>query len=345
MNYIFYKEENDKIVATETVSEEDFNRIDEAAQYVMRVYRVEEIFHMIMSALLEFNSEVFKKADLMRIAEDDAVETEMFRFRINQCAATFLTSIDMYHEYLQPDNGTKPFSISTDKFEDSRFKACKAIRNYIQHVSTMGVNIRWDPCACACGEKLSSLSVSANTIEMKRHMYKLHTKSAETLSALIGGKDELNVYGIFNDVVDLLFDIHNEVRASKEYTVEYKSSAQFLSKLYNRLTARGFYSYHFDGDDELECRGPTPYFYDRKLKAIDYWQRRYRYDNKFNKGSFYATTAPQNMVNRIAEADKIVERYVKNNGVVAEFDNGNQKIIRSQFTTDKMRKWYLPKHT
>ena len=47
------------------------------------------------------------------------------------------------------------------------------------------------------------------------------------------------------------------------------------------------------------------------------------------------------MVNRMAEADRIVERYVKINGVVAEFDNGNRKITSSQFTTKKMRDWYL----
>ena len=52
MNYVFYKEKDGKVIATETVSEEDFNRVDEAAQYVTRIYRVEEIFHMIMSALL-----------------------------------------------------------------------------------------------------------------------------------------------------------------------------------------------------------------------------------------------------------------------------------------------------
>ena len=51
------------------------------------------------------------------------------------------------------------------------------------------------------------------------------------------------------------------------------------------------------------------------------------------------------MVNRMAEADRIVERYVKSNGVVAAFDNVNRKITSSQFTTKKMRDWYLRQET
>ena len=113
MNYVFYKECDGKVVATEIVSEEDIKRVEVAALDVMRVYRVEEIFHMIMSALLEFNSEVFKRADFGRIAEDNVVETELLRIRINQCAAAFLTSLDMYREYLKPSKKeiSTPFSI------------------------------------------------------------------------------------------------------------------------------------------------------------------------------------------------------------------------------------------
>lgn len=133
MNYVFYKEHDGKVIATETVSEEDFNRVDEAAQYVMRIYRVEEIFHMIMSALLDFNRLIFQRADQGRIAEDDVLDNELFRIRINQCAATFLTSLDMYQEYLHSNGGQSPFSISADKFRDDRFGVCKAVRNYIQH--------------------------------------------------------------------------------------------------------------------------------------------------------------------------------------------------------------------
>ena len=47
------------------------------------------------------------------------------------------------------------------------------------------------------------------------------------------------------------------------------------------------------------------------------------------------------MVNRMAEADKIVAEYVEGNGVVAKFDNGARKVRCSRFTTKKMRDWYL----
>lgn len=341
MNYVFYKEKEGKVIATETVSEEDFNRVDEAAQYVMRTYRVEEIFHMIMSALLEFNSLIFQRADQGRIAEDDVLDNELFRIRINQCAATFLTSLDMYQEYLSPNEATRPFSISADKFNDDRFGVCKAVRNYIQHVSTVGINISWGENACACGEKMCSFSVSADADEMKKNRGKLRKSTWKSLSKYIDGKSELNLFEIFNGVVDVLFAIQKEVRASTEYAVEYQNRAQFLSKMYAKLIARDFWFYRLEDDNECECRGLTPYFYDRQLKAINYLRRRYRCDGNSSINRFYATTAPQNMVDRMAEADRIVERYVKDNGVVAEFDSGNRKVTSSQFTTKKMRDWYL----
>ncbi|MBR6734636.1 MAG: hypothetical protein IKL96_09595 [Kiritimatiellae bacterium] len=341
MNYVFYKENDGKVIATETVSEEDFNRVDVAAQYVMRIYRVEEIFHMIMSALLEFNRLIFQRADQGRIAEDDILDNELFRIRINQCAATFLTSLDMYQEYLHPTGGLSPFSISVDKFRDDRFEVCKAVRNYIQHISTVGINISWGGSACACGEKMCSFSVSADADEMKKNKDKLRKTTWKSLSKYIDGKSELNLFEIFNGVVDVLSAIQKEVRASTEYAIEYQNHAQFLSKMYARLIARDFWLYRLEGDSEYECKGHTPYFYDRQLKAIDYLRRRYRCEGNSIVNGFYATTAPQNMVNRMAKADRIVERYVKDNGVVAEFDRGNRKITSSQFTTPKMREWYL----
>ena len=339
MNYVFYKEKDGKVIATETVSEEDFNRVDEAAQYVTRIYRVEEIFHMIMSALLEFNSLVFQRADQGRIAEDDVLDNELFRIRINQCAATFLTSLDMYQEYLHPTEATPPFSISVDKFNDDRFEVCKAVRNYIQHVSTVGINISWGGNTCACGEKMCSFSVSADADEMQKNKDKLRKSTWKSLSKYIDGKSELNLFEIFNGVVDVLFAIQKEVRASTEYAVEYQKSAQFLSEMQSKLLEQGFWLYRFEGDDELECRGTIPYFYDRQRKGIEYLRQRYRVGGNSSINRFYATTAPQKMIDRMTEADRIVEQYVKANGVIAEIDG--KKVRATQFMTKKMREWYL----
>ena len=341
MNYVFYKECDGKVVATEIVSEEDIKRVEVAALDVMRVYRVEEIFHMIMSALLEFNNEVFKRADIGRIAGDNVVETEMLRIHINQCAATFLTALDMYHEYLQPDKGIPPFSISADRFKDGRFAVCKAVRNYIQHVSTVGINISWGWSYCACGEKLCSFSVSADASDMRRNIDKLHDSSKKSLSEFIEGKTEINLYEIFNGVVDVLFDIQKDVRASREYASEYENSALFLARLHDRLWPKGFFRYRYEGDDEVVCRGHVPYLYERQREMISFLSQRYSGGQTINK--YYATTAPQEMVNRMAEADKIVAEYVKDNGVMAKFDKGARKVISSRFTTKKMRDWYLQK--
>lgn len=336
MNYVFYKEKDGKVIATETVSEEDIKRVAKAALDVVRVYRVEAIFHMIMSALLEFNGFVFQQADFRRISEDDVLDNELFRIRINQCAATFLTALDMYKEYLHPGQAMPPFSLPSNVFCDDRFEVCKALRNYIQHVSTVGINIGWGGSLCACKEKLCYFSVSVDANEIRKNKDKMHKSSWAILNKFIDGKLDLNLFEMFNSVVDVLFAIHKEVRASVEYAMQYQNSAQFLSKMHDRLLGRGFFWYRFDGDDELECRGQIPYFYDRQRKAIDYLQRRYRCNDNFSKGSFYATTAPRSMINRMAEADRIVERYVKD-----EFDRGNRKITSSIFTTEKMRGWYL----
>ena len=339
MNYIFYKEHDGKVIATETVPEEDIKRVADAAQDVRQVYRVEEIFHMIMSALLEFNSEIFQRADLGRIAEDNVVEKELLRIRINQCAATFLTALDLYHEYMYLDKNHLRFSISADKFKDNRFAICKAIRNYIQHIATIGINIKWGGSLCACGEKLCSFLVSADASEIRRNIDKLHEPSRNTLNEFIEGKTEINLYEIFNGVVDVLFDIQKDVRTSKEYAVQYKNSALFLEQLHERLLRQGFIWYRYEGDGENECRGRVPYLYDRQREMISFLSERYMGGQTVDK--YYATTAPLEMINRMAEADRIVATYVKNNGVVAEFDKGASRITEPRFTTKKMRDWYL----
>lgn len=339
MNYIFYKEQDGKVVATEIVPEEDMKRVVVAVRDVVRVCRVEEIFHMIMSALQEFNAEVLRKADQERVTHVDTVGNELFRVRVNQCAATFLTAIEMYQEYLCTESGNHPFSISFDKFDNDRFKVCKGIRNYIQHVATIAINISWGGDTFALGEKMCSFSVSADTEDMKKNKDKMRKGSWESLNKFIEGRKELNLYEVFNGVVDVLFDIQNDVRASKEYAVEYENSALFLTQLHERLMRQGFIWYRYEGDDENECRGHIPYLYHRQREMISFLRQ--RYTRTQTTARFYATTAPLEMINRMAAADRIVSTYVKNNGVVAEFEKGASRITDSRFTTKKMRDWYL----
>lgn len=339
-NVVFYKEENGKVVATETVSKEDMERVDSAAKDVMRVYRVEEIFHMIMSALLEFNNLVFQRADQLRLAKDEILDHELFRIRINQCAATFLTTLDMYQSYLckSKENPIPPFSINEDRFVDDRFGICKAVRNYIQHVSTIDIISSWGRCRCARNEEICVISVVAGVDEMKRNKDKMRKSTWMSLSKFIDGKKELDLFKTFNSVVDVLFAIQNEVRTSHEYAVEYENSLKFLSDMHAKLREKGFFLYRFDSDDELECRGQLPNLFDVQCKMIDYLRQRYKVEDESSKGNFYATTAPKDMVSRMAEADRIVERDVKSNGVVAVF--GKHKIISSRYTTKKMRERY-----
>ena len=172
-------------------------------------------------------------------------------------------------------------------------------------------------------------------------MNKLHKTSSARLNKFVEGKDELNLYEIFNGVIDLLSDIHKDVRTSREYSIDYENGALFLAQLYERLNKKGFIWYRYEDDGENECRGRVPYLYERQREMISFLRRRYRCRQIGNK--YYATTAPQEMIHRMAEADQIVERYVKDNGVVAEFDNGTRKITSSQFTTKKMRGWYSQK--
>ena len=110
---------------------------------------------------------------------------------------------------------------------------------------------------------------------------------------------------------------------------------------YLTVLQQGFFHYRYEADDEVVCRGHVPYLYDRQREMISFLRFRYRYTCTKATDRFYATTAPQEMINRMAEADKIVAEYVKDNGVMAKFDKGARKVISSKFTTKKMRDWYL----
>lgn len=339
MDYVFFKEDGDGNIVTETVPEEDIKRVGVAASDVMRVYRVEQIFYMIMSALLEFNTQVFKQTDLKRFAADNELEYELLTIRINQCAASFLTALDMYHEYLYPDKDRPPFAISPDKFDDERFEVCKALRNYIQHISTIDLSTAETSNACACGEGLCSFSASASVAAMSQNIQKLRPGTQAVLKKYLDRKTDLNLFGVFNGVADVLFAIQQDVRNSKEYADDYERSAKFLAEMHAKLIDRGFWRYRSVGADGHPSWKRSPYFYHRQREAIDYLRRRYKVNGNPKIIRGYAIIAPQNTIDRISEADRIVERYVKQNGVVDDF--GDHIVTSTEFTTEKMREWYL----
>ena len=276
MDYVFFKEEDNGNIATETVPEDDIMRVAVAARDVKRVYRVEQIFHMIMSALMEFNTQVFQQTDLRRFAIDNELEYELLTIRINQCAASFLTSLDMYHEYLQPEKDRPPFSIEPDRFSDERFAVCKALRNYIQHASTIDLSTTESANACACGEGLCSFSASASVSAIFQNIHKLRPKTQAVLKKYLDGKTHLNLFEMFNGVADVLFAIQKDVRKSSEYADDYERSTQFLAEMHSKLIERGFWRYQSVGAGGHPSWERSPYFYHRQREAIDYLRHRYR---------------------------------------------------------------------
>lgn len=339
MDYVFFKEEGDGNIVTEIVPEDDIKRVAVAARDVKRVYRVEQIFHMIMSALMEFNTQVFQQTDLQRFAVDSELEYELLTIRINQCAASFLTSLDMYHEYLQPEKDRPPFSIAPDKFDDERFAVCKALRNYIQHVSTIDLSTTESANACACDEGLCSFSASASVSAISQNIEKLRPGTQAVLKKYLDGKTDLNLFEMFNGVTDVLFAIQKEVRQSTEYADDFEKSSKFLAEMHSKLIERGFWRYQSVGAGGHPSWERAPYFYHRQREAIDYLRRRYRVNGHPETVRIYTIIAPKNTIDRIAEADRIVERYVKQNGVVADF--GDHRVTNNDFTTEKIRAWYL----
>ena len=312
MNYVFcVNPEESRLGPKMIVSEEDFSRIDGAVKVVNMICRVEELFHMLMVALSNFNNAVFARADQNRFDVDSDLENDFFRMSINGLAATFFTLLDTYQEYVSPLKSQSPFAIDRKKFSDGCFDTCKALRNYIQHAGNFSVTIRGTGRLCALGESVSSVRVYANLKAALLDKDKLLKWTVDVLESKLREGPEIDLFEAINNVVDVVTGIHVEVRKSELYADRYSTESDFLSALEDRL--KGFVWYYHDTESGVKIAS-KPYLYNRQISLIKYLNHRYPC-NKTGRGH-YITTVPESSMTRMAEADRDIQEFRNKKGVL-----------------------------
>lgn len=325
-DYIFCRDPDSRTGPKVRITQEEFSRIEDCIQVVRRVCRVEELFHMVMSALGEFNAIVFRRADENRFSADSDLENDFFRIKVNQSIASFFTLVDTYKEYVCPYEVIGDFSVDKDLFKDDRFKVCRALRNYIQHAGNFSITIRGMGRMCAQGERVSSIRVYADLEVALRDELRLSKDTAKTLKSQFAHGKEIDLCDVVNNVVDVLARVHQMVRQSKEYVPAYKTAAAYLMGIEKKL--RGFHWYWHETEKGVRIAS-TPYFYNRQIALIDYLSN--RYSCRTESSGLYITTASEISMSRMAEADRDIEEVRARKGVVARCPNCKCDIVSSKY--------------
>ena len=325
-DYVFCRDPDSRTGPKVRVTHEEFSRIGDCIQTVRRVCRVEELFHMVMTALGEFNAIIFRRADENRFSADSDLENDFFRIKVNLSLASFFTLVDTYKEYVCPYSVPGEFSIDKDLFKDERFRVCRALRNYIQHAGNFSITIKGLGRLCAKDERVSSIRVYADLEVALRDTQRLKEDTVNTLKDQVVICKDIDLYDVANNVIDVLTKVHQMVRQSKEYASAYETASEYLVGFEKKLT--GFHWYWHETENGVHIAS-TPYFYNRQIALIAYLNNRYSCSAE-SKGH-YITTASEDLMARMAEADKDIEDIRDRKGVIANCPNCKCDIVSSKY--------------
>lgn len=342
-SYVFFKERDGKDVDRKVMKAFDFERIEGDIDLVSSVSRCEELYHMIVTALLEFNVLPIKRVELCRYADFDELNSDLYRIECNRCAASFLTILKMYREYVSPEEkGARSlFGVSKRLFEKKEFRFCNGLRNFIQHVDCFPITLSNDGRYLACREMLRTSHVTIPVENLLKKCFRATKGTRADLELLASEMKEVDLSQIFQMVMDLVDEVHRVVRSSSRASDEFESAKIRLKSIEAEYLAKGFWMYRYDGDDKYQCRGTMPYLASRQLRRVAYFRKIYKC--KGGNAKVYTTSLPSDLIKRLAVADEDVEGYVRNNGVVASFEREKRIVTSTKYTTREMRKWYLKK--
>ena len=339
--YIFFKERNGKDVDRKTMSPPDFAQISKDVDLVLTVSRSEELYHMLVSALLEFDALPMKRVESCRYADYDELNSDLYRIDCNRCAANFLTVLKMYREFVSPEEkGVRsPFGVGKGLFEKKEFRFCNGLRNYIQHIDCFPITLSNGSQYLACKEELRTAHVIVPSEELLRNSARAKDGTKSDIELLAREMKSVDLSQVFQMVMDFIDDIHQRVRKSSLASKEFESAEKRLSAVELEYLGAGFWMYRYDGDDECQCRGTMPYLASKQLGRVAYFRKTYKC--KGGNAKVYTTSMSSDLIKRLSTADKDVAEYVRNGGVVASFDRGKRTVTSTKYTAKEMRGWYL----
>lgn len=339
--YVFYRHNRQKELGQKPMSAQVFNSIADNVRIVCEVSRCEELYHMLITALLEFNALPLKESEYCRYANREELHTSFYRIECNRRAANFLTVLKMYREFVCPtaNDERSKYGVSKRLFEKKEFRFCDALRNYIQHIDCFPITLTNNCCCLACDEKLRTSHVIIPIKELSRKFDRAKGGTKDDLLLLEKSLTEVDLTQAFQMVMDFVDEIQTSVRNGSFSRSNFESARDSLEEIEAEYLDQGYFDYRFEEDEELDCRGSMPYLAQRQLELIKHFRE--IYPCKGGNANTYATSMPSSIMNRLSVADKNVAEYVRNGGVIASFEREKRTITSTKYTTKEMREWYL----
>lgn len=337
-SYIFYKERDGKELASVEISSAEFNRIKPAVRKVDEVFRVEELYHMLVTSLLAFDDLIVREADRSRFAEHGSREFGFFRIECNRLAAGFLTVLNMYSEYVSPPQEKSKFGIGKRLFEKESFKFCKGLRNYIQHVGCFPLTGTWSAIGMACDDSLRSVHVTIPTAQLLENPENIQPDTLAILKKMAVKYESIDVAEMFVAVIGFVDEIQTRVRASNYYKDVMSTDVAFLQSLDTQLVKAGYFVYRYGADPVGECRGTVPYMAQKQIDMITVFRERYSCRHK--KVKEHLALIPHDVEHRLADADQDIERLVRSDGVIHTEHSSLRRVVLTKYQGAQMRKRY-----
>lgn len=332
----FFIERDGCDVSTIDMPREDYARILASVRRVRAVAHIESLYHLLVTSIVEFNEILSKEADRSRFAHRNENEVSLYRLEGNRRAAGFLTTLDMYKEFVCPAKGKSMFGVERSRFESDDFRFCNGLRNYLQHIGCFPLTIRWSSEKLACSEVLRSVHDLIPMDEIDVDNVSLWPKTKSVLKELRDKQGEIDVSQIFSEAMDVVSEIHCGIRNTEFYQRTLSEDRIFLEKIEHDFCRKGYFFYRYKGDSVEMCRGHMPYLVERQIELIDYFRNTYSASNKV--ANTYLVALPPSVTKRLSIADECVAQYVKNNGVICQI--GDCTYTSSKYQTPDMRLAY-----
>ena len=275
------------------MSEEEFKRIQEANKIVFDVYRVEELFVMLIENFHAFNNVILTIADRARLQLMSSDNYFQKNIAVNRAALNFFATLNMYQDYICERIDCK--EIGKDFSKNPNIQKCMGMRNYIQHVESFPVISNTSYSQCDLDVMLSSVRFLVAAKKLK--IDKLHKGTREAFSKLFDSEEKIDLYEIINCGIGEVLLTQKRIRELPLYK-DYYLSRMFLLDMEKKISTSGISIYHpcyyFESGEEQNLK--TLFVAIDTIKFID--KNVASYDYTFPIANNFITTAPPDFVKK-----------------------------------------------
>ena len=293
--YVFVNNLEEKTPIYE-MSEEELQRIQEANEKVYEIYRVEELFSMLIDNFYAFNNVIITYADRARLQSVLSEDYFQKRIAVNRAALNFFATLSIYLDYVYERIDGK--ETDADFSQNRNIQRCMVMRNYIQHVESFPVISNTSYAKCDVDVTLSSVRFLVDSKSLKTD--KLHKGTQERFLNSFDAGEQIDLYEIINCGMAEVITKQKQIRKLPLYE-EYIKCKMFLLDMEEKISTGGISVYHpsfyFESGDWQHFK--TCFLAMDTIKFIDKNISNYGCTSSFADN--FITTAPPDFVKKCTD--------------------------------------------